>query len=55
MAKARKKSVARFAASAGDHAEKRVIKGKLSPVKAAKDKHAPAAVLGKRDSAYHNC
>lgn len=32
-----------------------VAKGKLSPKAANKLKHKPEAVLGKNDSAYHNC
>ena len=33
----------------------KVAKGKLSPVQANKIKHKADAVLGKHDTAYHNC
>lgn len=33
----------------------KVAKGKLSPMQANKLKHKADAVLGKHDSAYHNC
>jgi hypothetical protein len=33
----------------------KVAKGKLSPKQANKLKHRSDAVLGKNDSAYHNC
>jgi hypothetical protein len=33
----------------------KVAKGKITPKAANKLKHAPDAVLGKNDAAYHNC
>jgi hypothetical protein len=33
----------------------KIAKGKLSPVQANKIKHKADAVLGKHDTAYHNC
>jgi hypothetical protein len=43
------------AANAEARATQMVAKGKLSPAQAAKINHKAAAVLGKHDSAYHNC
>lgn len=43
------------AVDAEARATQMVAKGKLSPVQANKIKHKAAAVLGKHDSAYHNC
>lgn len=43
------------AADAKGRATQMVAKGKLSPAKANKIKHEADAVLGKHDSAYHNC
>lgn len=42
------------AVDAKGRATQQVAKGKLSPAKAAKIRHAADAVLGKHDSAYHN-
>jgi hypothetical protein len=33
----------------------KIAKGKISPVQANKIKHKADAVLGKHDTAYHNC
>lgn len=52
MAKS-KKLPPQFAKQAGSAGK--VAKGKMSPVQANKLKHKPDAVLGKNDSAYHNC
>lgn len=43
------------AANAKARATQMVAKGKLSPEQAAKIKHKADAVLGKHDTAYHNC
>lgn len=43
------------AANAKARASEMVAKGKLSPEQASKIKHSADAVLGKHDSAYHNC
>lgn len=36
-------------------ASAKVAKGRMSPAQAAKLKHSADAVLGKNDTAYHNC
>lgn len=36
-------------------ASAKVAKGRMSPAQAAKQKHSADAVLGKNDTAYHNC
>jgi hypothetical protein len=51
MAKFKAKSLPVSKSAAAD----KVAKGKLSPVQANKIKHKADAVLGKNDTAYHNC
>lgn len=43
------------AVNAEARATQMVAKGKLSPEQASKIKHKAASVLGKHDTAYHNC